>query len=194
MTLRTAYYPLPSVERPISGSDSGSPHVCEYPTPSATQYGTSGNGTGNNTVSRGRPSLETMAGRNQWPTPTAGDAKASGSRNTENSRANPGLSLTDAVRGDGGTGRNWPTPSKADAEGGPGTSGRDGGMNLRTAVAWDKPPDGGTSTPQTKTRSLSPMWVEWLMGFPVGFTGFADLEMPRFQEWLSKHSDCLMES
>ena len=48
----------------------------------------------------------------------------------------------------------WPTPTKADAEGGPGNSGREGGENLRTAV-------GG---------SLNPTWVEWLMGFPCGWT------------------------
>lgn len=51
----------------------------------------------------------------------------------------------------------WPTPTQSDGMGGPGNSGRDGGENLRTAV-------GG---------SLNPEWVEWLMGFPIGWT---DLE------------------
>jgi hypothetical protein len=46
-----------------------------------------------------------------FPTPTSGDAKASGSRNTENSNAHPGLSLTDFVRQDGGKGRTWSTPT-----------------------------------------------------------------------------------
>lgn len=32
-----------------------------------------------------------------WPTPTAGDAKASGSRNLTGSKAHAGVSLTDAV-------------------------------------------------------------------------------------------------
>lgn len=45
------------------------------------------------------------------PTPTAGDANSSGSRNTAASAAHPGVSLTDAVLGDGGTGRGLvPTP------------------------------------------------------------------------------------
>lgn len=39
------------------------------------------------------------------PTPTAGDAKSSGSRNSPTCNANPGTSLTDFVREDGGTGR-----------------------------------------------------------------------------------------
>lgn len=45
------------------------------------------------------------------PTPTAGDANASGSRNLEGSRAKPGMSLTDAVKsGDSKTPRLLPTP------------------------------------------------------------------------------------
>lgn len=39
------------------------------------------------------------------PTPTASDARGSGSRNVHGSRAHPGVSLTDIVRGDGGRGR-----------------------------------------------------------------------------------------
>lgn len=47
-----------------------------------------------------------------------------------------------------------PTPTQSDGTGGPGTSGREGGPNLRTVA-------GG---------SLNPLWVEWLQGFPVGWT------------------------
>lgn len=48
------------------------------------------------------------------PTPTAGDAVGIGSRNTATSRAHPGVSLTDAVRGDGGRGRGTvPTPTRS---------------------------------------------------------------------------------
>jgi len=58
------------------------------------------------------------------------------------------------------TGKLWPTPTRADGTGGPGTSPkRTGGMNLRTAVVargWQ--------------GSLNPTWVEWLMGFPLGWT------------------------
>lgn len=45
------------------------------------------------------------------PTPTAGDAKSSGSRNLEGSKAHEGVSLTDAVKfGDSHTPRLLPTP------------------------------------------------------------------------------------
>lgn len=85
------------------------------PTPSAEPYGTNQGG-GMGRVGPVRPSLETMARKNLWPTPTAGDAKDSGSRNTPSSNAHPGTSLTDAVRSDGGRGRMWPTPTARDAE------------------------------------------------------------------------------
>jgi hypothetical protein len=119
------------------------------PTPSAESYGTNQGG-GMGRVGPVRPSLETMARkglwptptaedgeskgmsakrlaerapdnlatavRKLWPTPTAGDAKDSGSRNTAMSNAHPGVSLTDAVRADGGRGRVWPTPTARDAE------------------------------------------------------------------------------
>jgi len=54
-----------------------------------------------------------------WPTPTVGDSRSSGSRNTANSKAHPGVSLTDAVRGDAGTGRmEFATPKASDSKGG----------------------------------------------------------------------------
>ena len=34
---------------------------------------------------------------------------------------------------------------------------------------------------------LSPMWVEWLMGWPMGWTDLEPLEMDRFQEWRRLH-------
>ncbi|MFY9592165.1 MAG: hypothetical protein WAP54_09315, partial [Bacteroidales bacterium] len=34
---------------------------------------------------------------------------------------------------------------------------------------------------------LNPNWVEWLMGWPVGWTDLKPLEMDRFQQWLEQH-------
>lgn len=89
-----------------------------------------------------------------WPTPTATDASRGGERNgipahvlaSPTPVAGHNVSLQHAVR-------LWPTPH-ASCGTGPGSQGRDGGPNLQTAV-------GGL---------LNPVWVEWLMGFPVGWT------------------------
>ena len=67
-----------------------------------------------------RPIEESGCGfsRERWPTPTAGDAKASGSRTTEDSAAHPGISLTDAaVHGltiQSKARRRWATPTARD--------------------------------------------------------------------------------
>lgn len=104
--------------------------------------------------------------RGIWPTPTAGDAKGSGSRNLPGSNAHPGVSLTDAVTaGNSTTPRRWRSPTAADALGGPmNPADRQGHtLNLKEQV-WV---GGGGG-------SLNPTWVEWLMGFPLGWT---DLEL-----------------
>ena len=91
--------------------------------------------------------------RGAWPIATASDANGSGSRNTTSSRAHAGISLTDAVRGDGGKGR-WPTPAATDHKGSYAPGQRRG--QLPDAV-------------QCHGR-LNPAWVEALMGFPADWT------------------------
>jgi hypothetical protein len=63
--------------------------------------------------------------------------------------------------------RYWPTPTQADAMGGPGNSGRAGGDNLRTVASG----------------ALNPDWVEWLMGWPVGWTSLESLEFANIKPW-----------
>jgi hypothetical protein len=101
---------LPMLERPIEGTDGGAllptplsrdhfpAHSEEYITKKLAQ----GHGMRNLNDRIAHPHL--------FPTPTQGDSKSSGSRNTATSKANAGVSLTDFVRQDGGAGRLWPTP------------------------------------------------------------------------------------
>jgi len=49
-----------------------------------------------------------------WATPTAGDSKASGSRNVAGSKAHAGVSLTDLVTTGDSHGRAWATPTSRD--------------------------------------------------------------------------------
>ena len=37
---------------------------------------------------------------------------------------------------------------------------------------------------------LNPDWVEWLMGWPIGWTDLKPLVMDKFQEWLQAHGTC----
>ncbi|OQB97649.1 MAG: hypothetical protein BWX86_00212 [Verrucomicrobia bacterium ADurb.Bin122] len=49
----------------------------------------------------------------------------------------------------------------------------------RKAMAPHLPPGGG---------QLNPDWVEWLMGWPIGWTACEPLETARFQQWPQWHS------
>ena len=114
-----------------------------------------------------------------WPTPTAGDAKASGSRNLEGSKAHAGVSLTDAVLHGGSTTPRqaslWATPTghDADSPGGMSTRGDKGptpdGLAAQvrawpTPTAQDAKNDGGPSqmarnTPPLNAAVKQEMWA-----------------------------------
>lgn len=118
------------------GSPSLPTQVDRWPTPKAMSGGP--DQTRSEKLERGRTRsggtcLQRAA--TSWPTPTAGDAKAAGSRRGQQTNANPGVSLTDAVR-----------------------TGDDLGRLHRE-----------TSTDGPKPR-LNPQFVEWLMGLPKGWT------------------------
>jgi hypothetical protein len=137
-----------------------------------------------------------MARKGLWPTPTAGDGKSAGSRNLEGSKAHPGVSLTDAVQYGNSTTPRWSTPTVRDAgtelkvTRGAGSQAK-GNEKIRPlllqvldeARRWPTPQardwksgatlqDYGNSRPLSEAVSgqLNPTWVEWLMGFPSGFT------------------------
>jgi DNA (cytosine-5)-methyltransferase 1 len=39
--------------------------------------------------------------------------------------------------------------------------------------------------------TLNPNWVEWLMGWPPGWSDLKPLEMDKFQKWQEQHGVCL---
>jgi len=108
------------------------------------------------------------------PTPTVGDSQSSGSKNTASSKAHPGTSLTDFVRQDGGRGR-VPTPAATDWKGSSKEGQRRGQL---TDPAMGVVPAGGR---------LNPTWVEWLMGWPLGWTDCDVSATDRFREWCALH-------
>jgi DNA (cytosine-5)-methyltransferase 1 len=43
-------------------------------------------------------------------------------------------------------------------------------------------------SPEELTGPLNPEWVEWLMGWPLGWTDLKPLAMDKFREWQQQHS------
>ena len=93
----------------------------------------------------------------------------------------------------------WPTPhgfSKDGKSNGP--SGNELGRAVNrfaTPTVQDAANNGGPSQYDRNSLplnaqvggSLNPTWVEWLMGWPLGWTDLEPLEMDKFQQWLEQH-------
>lgn len=133
--------------------------------------------------------------RTMMPTPTASDhiERTSTSSETMNPLTGKSVSLDRFVKfwpdkeiQQSGEPVMWATPAAADAVG---TSGGNQSKSLRTDVRmWPTPTtqdasnNGGPSQHNRNTKplnaevngSLNPQWVEWLMGYPVGWTDLED--------------------
>ncbi len=155
------------------------------PTPTATTYG-SNLGGGSGRVGKPRPSLNQMARQNLWPTP----------------RNNTGPDLSDRHLSLDGAVRLWPTPTVHGNYNKAGASPQSGD-GLATAVKFWRTPNASDAdqwsnqTLEERQRkgsqvrlntqvspeggaggSLNPTWVEWLMGFPLGWTALEPSETP----------------
>jgi hypothetical protein len=134
---------------------------------------------------------ETESG--SWPTPMSSEYKAN--KNYRPGRQN---GLTQAVM-------KWPTPTVCGNYNRKGLS-ETSGDGLATAVSkWptptahnaketDAPSEHSRNTPTFAAQAggiLNPTWVEWLMGWPLGWTDLKPLEMDKFQQWQQQHSDYL---
>lgn len=79
----------------------------------------------------------------------------------------------------------WATPRASDYKG----SGPVGSKSYKHMLARDylcaQVEQDGDTTPQRP--KLSPLWVEWLMGWPIGWTDLKPLEMAKFQQWQRMH-------
>ena len=105
-----------------------------------------------------------------WPTPTTqeiehpkADITPTGRRLSKDGKTSHSLNLADSVK-------LWPTPTARDGKGASGhkkESRRLADLTYRARIV-----DGVT------TGSLNPTWVEWLMGFPLGWTDLEDSETP----------------
>jgi len=73
----------------------------------------------------------------------------------------------------------WPTPRSCSAMAATLTDQGDRFPNLETVMAH--------SDPTTVGGKLNPMWVEWLMGWPLGWTDLKPLAMDKYQQWRQQH-------
>lgn len=116
-----------------------------------------------------RPIFGNGAGLSRlMPTPTVGDASASGSRNTATSKAHPGVSLTDWARRDDGRGRGrqklLPTPRASEWKGVGPIGSKSHSHRLSRGYL-----DAAMQEQAGETGRLSPQFVAWMMGFPPGW-------------------------
>jgi hypothetical protein len=108
------------------------------------------------------PNLETIVGRRTWPTPQARDWKGSSGRSIKGLECD----LPTAVK--------WPTPT------------------AHNAKETNAPSEANRNEPTLASRvggHLNPMWVEWLMGWPLGWTDLKPLAMDKFLVWQQQHSE-----
>jgi hypothetical protein len=179
MTADGQCWELPMLERRTKGTGSGL-----WATPSATDGQRGGTITPNMT---GVSLAQMINTPTRWPTPTTqnnvqirGIGKAEG-------KSKRGTTLSGAVS-------MWPTPMAADSRGSSGRPAPGKQVQLVDAVkkfptptrrdyksgtgAQDRP---GHSPPLSNVigGTLNPTWVEWLMGWPLGWTDLKPLEMDK---------------
>ena len=127
------------------------------PTPMATDYGT------RNKNGISKPSLNTMARKNLWPTPKANDAEKGGNFDINNSRNG----LPAAVK-------RWSTPCA-----------RDWKDNGKSQSSFTR----NSQTLLTQAGGkLNPQWVEWLMGYTIDHTALKDWAMLLFRSKRKRRS------
>ncbi|SEN19408.1 hypothetical protein SAMN04487857_111135 [Pseudomonas sp. ok272] len=115
----------------------------------------------------------------RWPTPTATDSTR-GASPADRLRKSPGLPAAVVM---------WRTPQASDSNKWSNQSlaerqAKGQQIRLNTQVS----PGGGQG------GQLNPQWVEWLMGWPIGWTELGPLAMDRFQEWRQQHSSSLQNA
>ena len=150
------------LEQTIRGTESGlSENKKLWPTPCLP-----GNGGTN-----GKAKMQKMLAE-KWPTPTAHMSKETNAP-SEHNRNTPTLTAQ----------ANWPTPRSCSAMSATLTDKGKRFPNLETVMAHsDKTTIGG---------KLNPMWVEWLMGWPLGWTDLKPLEMDKSHCVQQQHGESL---
>jgi len=105
--------------------------------------------------------------RHLWPTPRSCSAMAA-TITPESAWAENRFPNLETVVGR----RLWPTPT------------------AHNAKETNAPSELQRNTPTLAAQAggtLNPTWVEWLMGWPLGWTDLKPLEMDKYRSWLQQH-------
>ena len=115
------------------------------------------------------PNLETVVGRRIWPTPTCNMVSGGPNHNSPQVLAgNHGINLAGAVM-------KWPMPT------------------AHMAKETNAPSGALRNEPTLASRvggQLNPTWVEWLIGWPLGWTDLKPLETDKCPSVPQQHGDC----
>ena len=107
-----------------------------------------------------------------WPTPRASDATGGTAYRKPPSRMG-GFALKEIINRP----EMWPTPAQRDWRSGKGRL-----ENGHTP-----------QLPEVIGGQLNPTWVEWLMGWPLGWTDLKPLAMDKFRQWFEQHGGSYLE-
>jgi len=119
-----------------------------------------------------------------WPTPTASQGRSQGMILQMRKLVDQGeLSIEEAEQMIGGSLtpprlQPWPTPR---------TKGMCGGSGSWELLKKNTTIEEARQMGAGNGGKLNPMWVEWLMGWPLGWTDLKRLETDKFQRWLDEH-------
>lgn len=107
----------------------------------------------------------------RFPTPTVGDSMGAGDRNRPGSKAHIGLSLTDRVV------RELSTPAEKRVTRQRQLFESEGALTETVTLGEEESPK------RTEKGKLNPDWVEWLMGWPLGWTRGGPVNQTAFLVW-----------
>lgn len=154
-------YRLPKWEHRISETVFGL-----WPTPTVNMVSGGANGT-SPAVQEGRHGINLAGAVQTWATPQTRDYRTG---YAERYDTKPQKNLNDQVA-------KWPTPTARDS------SSRGPSEKERKSPALNHVATGGIG------RKLNPDWVEWLMGFPVGWTSLEPLHGQLHHDWQQRNRE-----
>ena len=123
-----------------------------------------------------------------WPTPAARDSKGANSAQhclvTGTGRKHMDQLANAVVHGGQSIQRTFPTPGTTGMSNGTGNCGKANKLHELGVISEEE----RRSMRAGNGGQLNPDWVEWLMGWPIGWTVSKPLAMDRFRRWLRLHS------